>query len=41
LYHLPDASDREQAARELARVLAPGGVAFIAPMPRLILCGAR
>jgi S-adenosylmethionine-dependent methyltransferase len=36
-YHLPDAGRRQQAARELARVLRPGGVAFVAFMPRLTL----
>jgi SAM-dependent methyltransferase len=34
-YHLPDPTDRDRAARELARVLRPGGLAFIALMPRL------
>jgi ubiquinone/menaquinone biosynthesis C-methylase UbiE len=33
-YHLTAASDRSAAANELARVLKPGGVAFIALMPR-------
>jgi len=33
-YHLPDPADRDQAARELARVLRPGGMAFVALMPR-------
>ncbi len=33
-YHLPDAVDRDRAARELCRVLRPGGVAFVALMPR-------
>jgi S-adenosylmethionine-dependent methyltransferase len=33
-YHLPDANDRHRAAAELARVLRPGGVAFVAFMPR-------
>lgn len=33
-YHLPDAADRDRAARELVRVLRPGGVAFVALMPR-------
>lgn len=32
-YHLPDAADRDRAARELVRVLRPGGMAFIALMP--------
>lgn len=33
-YHLPDSADRERAAAELHRVLRPGGVAFVALMPR-------
>jgi len=33
-YHLPNPDDRERAVDELARVLAPGGVAFVALMPR-------
>jgi SAM-dependent methyltransferase len=33
-YHLPDPADRERAARELARVLRAGGIAFVALMPR-------
>ncbi len=33
-YHLTDGQDRERAASELARVLRPGGVAFVALMPR-------
>jgi SAM-dependent methyltransferase len=33
-YHLPDPADRDLAARELARVLRPGGLAFVALMPR-------
>lgn len=33
-YHLTAPADREAAAAELARVLAPGGLAFIALMPR-------
>jgi SAM-dependent methyltransferase len=33
-YHLPDAADRDRAAGELGRVLRPGGVAFVALMPR-------
>ena len=33
-YHLPDLADREHAAGELARVLRPGGLAFVALMPR-------
>jgi len=36
-YHLPDPEDRQRAAAELARVLRPGGVAFVALMPRLSL----
>lgn len=36
-YHLPEARDRDRAASELARVLAPGGVAFVALMPRYAL----
>jgi ubiquinone/menaquinone biosynthesis C-methylase UbiE len=35
-YHLPEPHDRERAAAELARVLRPGGLAFIALMPRLM-----
>jgi len=34
-YHLPDPADRARAAAELGRVLAPGGVALVALMPRL------
>lgn len=34
-YHLPEAERREQAARELSRVIRPGGLAFVAFMPRL------
>jgi len=34
-YHLPDPTDRARAAGELGRVLASGGVAFVALMPRL------
>jgi SAM-dependent methyltransferase len=34
-YHLPDPADRDRAARELARVLQPGGVAAVGLMPRL------
>ncbi|HZO30274.1 MAG TPA: hypothetical protein VFH48_30240 [Chloroflexota bacterium] len=34
-YHLPNPDDRECAAAELARVLRPEGIAFIALMPRL------
>ena len=34
-YHLPDPADRHRAAAELARVLRPGGIAFVAFMPRL------
>lgn len=33
-YHLPDPDDRHGAATELARVLRPGGTAFVALMPR-------
>jgi len=33
-YHLPDLADRDRAAHELARVLRPGGLAFVALMPR-------
>jgi S-adenosylmethionine-dependent methyltransferase len=33
-YHLTDPADRDRAARELARVLRPGGLAFVALMPR-------
>lgn len=33
-YHLTDPEDRDQAAAELARVLRPGRVAFVALMPR-------
>lgn len=33
-YHLTNAADRNQAALELHRVLRPGGLAFIALMPR-------
>jgi len=36
-YHLPDLADRNRAAAELARVLRPGGVAFVALMPRYSL----
>jgi SAM-dependent methyltransferase len=34
-YHLPVPADRERAAAELARVVRPGGLAFVALMPRL------
>jgi ubiquinone/menaquinone biosynthesis C-methylase UbiE len=34
-YHLPAPADRISAARELARVLRPGGHLFVAVMPRL------
>ncbi len=34
-YHLPERERREQAARELARVVRSGGVLFAAFMPRL------
>ena len=33
-YHLPDPSDRERAAAELARVVRPGGLVFVALIPR-------
>jgi SAM-dependent methyltransferase len=33
-YHLPDARQRHRAAVEMARVLRPGGLAFVALMPR-------
>ena len=33
-YHLPDPTDRDRAARELARVLRPQGLAFVALIPR-------
>lgn len=33
-YHLPNPAERDRAASELVRVLRPGGVAFIALMPR-------
>lgn len=33
-YHLPDAEDRHRAAVELGRLLRPGGLAFVALMPR-------
>jgi S-adenosylmethionine-dependent methyltransferase len=33
-YHLPNAERRDRAARELVRVLRPGGIAVIACMPR-------
>ncbi|HWE60452.1 MAG TPA: methyltransferase domain-containing protein [Chloroflexota bacterium] len=33
-YHLPDPGDHDRAARELVRVLRPGGHAFVALMPR-------
>ncbi len=36
-YHLPDPADRIQAADELVRVLRPGGMAFVAFMPRYAL----
>lgn len=38
-YHLPDAEERVRAAAELARVLRPGGVVFVAFMTRLALLG--
>jgi SAM-dependent methyltransferase len=34
-YHLTDPNDRDQAAREAARVVRPGGVVFVALMPWL------
>ncbi len=34
LYHLTDASDRQRALRESARILAPGGVLFAAAISR-------
>lgn len=34
-YHLPDPTDQARAAKELVRVLCPGGTAFVALMPRL------
>lgn len=34
-YHLPDPVDRDRAARELARVLQPDGIAAVGLMPRL------
>jgi SAM-dependent methyltransferase len=36
-YHLPHAADRESAAAELARVVRPGGIVFVALMPRATL----
>jgi SAM-dependent methyltransferase len=36
-YHLPSAADRQRAARELARVVRPGGTVFVALMPRYAL----
>jgi SAM-dependent methyltransferase len=36
-YHLPEPVDRERAAAELARVLRPGGIAFVSLMPRYAL----
>ncbi len=33
-YHLPEPADRDRAARELARVLRPQGLAFVALIPR-------
>jgi S-adenosylmethionine-dependent methyltransferase len=35
-YHLPEPAERDRAAAELARVLRPGGLAFVALMPRYI-----
>ncbi len=36
-YHLVEAGERERAAAELARVIRPGGYAFVALMPYLAL----
>ena len=36
-YHLPDPRERSTAIGELARVVRPGGVVFVAAMPRLAL----
>jgi SAM-dependent methyltransferase len=33
-YHLTDPADRDRAASEMARVVRPGGFAFVALMPR-------
>jgi len=33
-YYLPETTDRDRAASELARVLSHGGIAFVALMPR-------
>ena len=33
-YHLPESQDRHTAAQEMARVLRPSGIAFVAFMPR-------
>jgi SAM-dependent methyltransferase len=33
-YHLPDAEERHRSAQEMARVLCPGGLAFVALIPR-------
>lgn len=33
-YHLPDPEERHRAAVEMGRVLRPGGIAFVALMPR-------
>jgi S-adenosylmethionine-dependent methyltransferase len=35
-YHLPKVADRRKATGEIVRVLRPGGLAFIALMPRMI-----
>src|SRR5215475_13207548 len=35
MYHMPNADDRARAAAELARVVRPGGVVFVALMPWL------
>ena len=34
-YHLPNADDRQTATLEIARVLRPGGLLFVAMMPRI------
>jgi ubiquinone/menaquinone biosynthesis C-methylase UbiE len=36
-FHLPDPDDRHRAAAELARVVRPGGLVFVALMPRYAL----
>ena len=35
-YHLPNVEDRRKATNEIVRVLRPGGLAFIALIPRMI-----